>query len=216
MKKTVVVYVGEGLADWEAGYALAGLNNPALFGLAEPPFSVRYATSDGAPARTMGGMTVQADLALADVDPTTSALLILPGGAGWDEGGHGAAVDLARRFLAAGVPVAGICGATGGMARGGLLDTVSHTSNAAEYLQATGYRGAAHYRNDPAVTDGDVITANTTGPVAFAQHIFKRLELADPAVIDAWADLFTTGDPVHYGRLMALAGGRKEEEGGGN
>ncbi|MBL8095063.1 MAG: DJ-1/PfpI family protein [Anaerolineales bacterium] len=207
MKKSVVVYVGEGLADWEAGYALAGLNNPALFGRAEPPFTVRYATSDGAPARTMGGMTVQADLALADVDPATCALLMLPGGAGWDEGAHGDAVALAKRFVAAGVPVAAICGATAGLARGGLLDAVAHTSNAAEYLQATGYRGAEHYRNEPAVTDGNVITANTTGSVAYAQHIFKRLELANPAVIDAWADLFTTGDPVHYGRLMALAGG---------
>ncbi|HRF46260.1 MAG TPA: DJ-1/PfpI family protein [Anaerolineales bacterium] len=206
MKKTVVVYLGDGMADWEVGYAVAGLNSPQLFGQPEAPFALRYASIGGTSIRTLGGMAAQADLALGDVDPAACALLILPGGAGWDEGGHGEAIALAQRFIASGVPVAAICGATAGLARGGLLDTVAHTSNAAEYLEATGYRGAAHYRNDPAVTDGNVITANTTGSVAFAKHIFKRLALAKPALIDAWADLFTTGDPVHYGRLMALAG----------
>jgi putative intracellular protease/amidase len=191
------------MADWEPGFAIAGLNSPGLFGTAEPPFTVRYATTDGKPKHTMGGLTVKPDLALDDVDPADSAMLILVGGAGWDEGKHSEAVDVARRFLEAGVPVAGICGATAGMARGGLLDNVAHTSNAAEYMKATGYKGAAHYQEAQVVTDGNVITANTTGPVAFAQHIFKRLELADPKVIDIWADLFKTGDPVHYGRLMA-------------
>lgn len=202
MSKAIIVYVGEGMADWEIGYAVAGLNSPYLFGLTEAPYPLRYATIDGAEAHTMGGMTLHADLALADVVPTDCALLILPGGAGWDEGVHTAAIDLARRCLEADVPVAAICGATGGMARGGLLDGVAHTSNAAEYLQATGYAGAERYQHAQAVTDGNVITANTTGSVAFAQHVFKRLAFADPGLIDAWADLFTTGDPVHYARLV--------------
>ncbi len=202
MNKSIVIYVGEGMADWEIGYAVAGLNSPYLFRRTEAPYPLRYATADGAAAHTMGGMTIVADLALADIAPADCALLILPGGAGWDEGGHTAAIDLARRCLGADVPVAAICGATGGMARGGLLDAVAHTSNAAEYLQATGYAGADRYQNAQAVTDGNVITANTTGSVAFAQHIFKRLKFADDALIDAWADLFSTGDPVHYARLV--------------
>ena len=205
MKKSVVVFVGEGMADWEAGFAVAGLNSPGLFGVHEARYAVWYGTTDGQPKRTMGGLTIQPDLALSDVQPDESALLILVGGAGWDEGQHGEAVDVAKDFLAAGVPVAAICGATGGLARGGLLDHVAHTSNAAEYLQALGYVGAAHYRHNPAVTDGNIITASTTAPVAFAQHIFKTLRLADPAVIDIWADLFTTGDPKHYARLMERA-----------
>ncbi len=206
MKKSVVVFVGEGMADWEPGFAIAGLNSPDLFRNTEPPYVVRYATTDGAPKRTMGGLTIQPDLALGAVQPTECAMLILVGGDGWDAGKHGEAVDLAKRFLAAGVPVAAICGATAGLARGGLLDNVAHTSNAAEYLQALDYKGAAHYRQEPAVTDGNLITANTTAPVAFAQHIFKKLQLADPAVIDIWADLFTTGDARHFARLMEALG----------
>ena len=41
-----------------------------------------------------------------------AALLILPGGDSWLAGAdHGGAVELARRFLSAGIPVAAICGA---------------------------------------------------------------------------------------------------------
>ena len=43
--------------------------------------------------------------------------LILPGGDTWDEGGNTDAVEKAREFLAGGVPVAAICGATAGLAR---------------------------------------------------------------------------------------------------
>ena len=48
----------------------------------------------------------------------------------------------AAEFLDAGVPVAAICGATAGLAAEGLLDDRRHTSNAAEFLAATGYGGA--------------------------------------------------------------------------
>ena len=57
-------------------------------------------------------------------------------------GGNIEAVEVARVFLKAGVPVAAICGATAGLARGGLLDGCRHTSNSKEYLAATQYRGA--------------------------------------------------------------------------
>ena len=68
-------------------------------------------------------------------------------------------VDAARRWSEAGTPVAGICGATMGLARAGLLDDRRHTSNAPEQLSPTGYAGAAHYVDAPAVTDRGVITA---------------------------------------------------------
>ena len=75
----------------------------------------------------------------------------------------------ARRFLAAGVPVAAICGATFGLAIEGLLDDRAHTSNAPEYLEYSGYRGGDRYVDEPAVVDGDLITASGVAPVHFAQ-----------------------------------------------
>ena len=63
---------------------------------------------------------------------------------------------------------------------GGLLDDRRHTSNAREYLAATGYRGSGLYRELPAVSDGNVITAAGTAPVDFAYEIFKQLDLYPP------------------------------------
>jgi putative intracellular protease/amidase len=129
--------------------------------------------------------------------------LILPGGELWDEGGNTEAAEKARAFLDAGVPVAAICGATAGLARAGLLDNRRHTSNAPDYIAATNYLGAALYQNEPAVTDENLITANSTAPVDFAYHILKRLDIYPEAVLDAWFGLFKTGDPAYFAALMS-------------
>ncbi|HEU4883376.1 MAG TPA: DJ-1/PfpI family protein, partial [Longimicrobium sp.] len=145
------------------------------------------------------------DLSLEEVDPAESAMLIIPGGAVWDGDGIPEVMEKARAFLAAGVPVAGICGATVGLARAGLLDDVDHTGNAAEHLQATGYGGAAHYRDEPAVTGGNVITAPGTAPLEFAREIFRKLDLYEPRVLDAWYALYKTGDASPFYALESDA-----------
>ena len=82
-------------------------------------------------------------------------MLILPGAGTWHAAdGNGEFARAARACLDAGVPIAAICGGTFGLAREGLLDERPHTSSAPEYLAMTGYRGAAHYRSELAVTDG--------------------------------------------------------------
>jgi putative intracellular protease/amidase len=53
-------------------------------------------------------------------------MLILPGGVAGDEGKNREAIEVARVFLDSRVPVAAICGATAGLARGGLLDCRRH------------------------------------------------------------------------------------------
>jgi putative intracellular protease/amidase len=136
------------------------------------------------------------------LDPKDSAMLILPGGITWDQGKNTEAVEQARAFLDAGVPVAAICGATAALARGGLLDTRRHTSNMREYLTATGYRGSSLYQDEPAVTDKLVITAGGLAPVDFACHIFKQLAVFTEPTLEAWRLLFKTGDPSHYLALM--------------
>jgi len=200
-QRTVHMFVFDTLADWEPGFAIAGLNSPMS---QTQPSRYRVATVglSKAPVVTTGGVTILPDLALEDVTPEQSALLILPGGDSWDKGGNIEALDLAKRFLAAGVPVAAICGATSGLARAGILDHVRHTSNAREYIAATGYQGAALYQDQPAVTDGNVITASSTAPIEFAYEIFKKLEAFSDEVLEAWFGLFKTGDAAYFGALM--------------
>ena len=199
-QQTVHLFVFDTLADWEPGFAVAGLNNPAF--QAQPGrFRVATVGVSKAPVVTIGGVTILPDLALDELAPARSALLILPGGGGWDQGGNTEALDLSKRFLTAGVPVAAICGATAGLARAGILDNIRHTSNAREYLQATGYRGAALYQDQPAVTDGDVITANSTASIEFAYQIFKKLDVYSSEALEAWFGLFKSGDAAYYGAL---------------
>lgn len=202
-KETVHCYVFDTLADWEHGFAVSGINN-TQFHRVPGRWRVQTVAPRRDPVATAGGVRIIPDMTLDELSPSQSSMLILPGGDTWDEGGNTEAVEKAREFLASGVPVAAICGATAGLARGGLLDERRHTSNAREYLAATGYRGGALYQDEPAVTDGDLITAASMAPLEFAYHIYRRLDLYAPDVLEAWYGLFSTRKPEYFAELVRL------------
>jgi putative intracellular protease/amidase len=202
-QQTVHLFVLDMMADWEYGYAVAGINQP-MFQLNPGRFTVRTVGPTRDPVRTIGGLSIVPDMQLAELRPEESAMLILPGSNAWEEGAHVDAVDKARAFLDAGVPVAAICGATWGLARAGLLNARPHTSNAAEFLAPiAGYTGGEHYVDAPAHRDGDLITASGIAPVDFARAIFERLGLYAPPVLDAWYTLYKHGDAAGFYALMA-------------
>jgi len=202
---TVHVVVFDGLSDWEIGHALSQLNAP-MFG--PPRYVVRTVAASREPIVTAGGLRIVPDLSVDELRPADSALLILPGGGGWDSGGNSAAVRLASDFLAAGLPVAAICGATVGLARAGLLDTRRHTSNARAYLAATGYAGASLYQDEPVVQDQHLITASAMAHLEFARCILAQLQVYPPPLLEAWYGLFATQDPAYFDAAMAaLAAG---------
>jgi putative intracellular protease/amidase len=203
MKPTAVhVAVFDTLADWEIGYATAHIRRDEW--QRQPG---RYSVVTVGPTRdqvtTMGGLRITPDIALPDLRPGDSAMLILAGGDRWAEESMAGFRAAARRFLAAGVPVAAICGATYGLALEGLLDDRAHTSNAPEYLAYSGYAGGRRYAAEPAVTDRDLITASATAPVHFAQAIFSRLGLYEPGVAASWFKLYGDRDPAGYFELMS-------------
>jgi putative intracellular protease/amidase len=201
--RTVHLYVFDGFADWEAAYAVAGINQPAF---QREPGTWRVCTvgSSHAVVRSMGGLAVLPDATLADVAPQDSAMLVLPGGLGWDLGHHQDAVEKAREFLDAKVPVAAICGATAGLARAGLLDERRHTSNAIAYLKGTGYRGTDRYEDQPAFNDGLLITAGGMAPLEFTKEIFRTLGLYEDEALDAWYQLYKTGESSQFARLQQV------------
>jgi putative intracellular protease/amidase len=153
----------------------------------------------------MGGLLITPDVTLAELRPSDSAMLILPGADTWGTGANAAFAEKAAEFLAAGVPVAAICGATGGLACAGLLDDRPHTSNAREYLEATGYRGGGRYVDEPAVTDGDLVTASGVHPAEFARDVLARLDVYTPEVLASWYKLYGEHDPAGFFELMASA-----------
>ncbi|MFD8047192.1 type 1 glutamine amidotransferase family protein [Streptomyces chartreusis] len=192
--KPVHLAVYDTFADWETGHATAHL--------ARAGHDIRTVGPATRPVRSIGGLSVRPDLALDDVRPEDSSLLILPGADLWDAGDDLAPfARKAREFLDAGVPVAAICGATAGLAREGLLDDRAHTSAISFYLAATGYGGGERYVDADAVTDGALITAGPTEPVAFAREILRLLGVYEGEVLDAWYRLFHDSDAAAYAVL---------------
>jgi putative intracellular protease/amidase len=151
----------------------------------------------------MGGIRVVPDTTLDEVGPQDSAMLILAGNDIWNTEQFTSYAEKAREFLDAGVPVAAICGATGGPAIAGLLDDREHTSNAAEFLNSVGYAGGHLYRDEPAVTDRDLVTASANAPVEFGREILERLEVFEPNVLSSWFKLYGQRDPAGFYDLMA-------------
>ncbi|MFH9859014.1 type 1 glutamine amidotransferase family protein [Streptomyces sp. NPDC017202] len=199
-RKPVYLAVYDTLADWETGHATAHL--------ARGGYEIRTVGPSTRPVTSLGGLRIGPDLALADVRPEDGALLILPGADLWDTSDDLAPfARAAGEFLAAGTPVAAICGATAGLARAGLLDDRAHTSAVSFYLAATGYAGGGHYVDADAVTDGNLVTAGPTEPVAFAREVLRLLGVYDGEVLDAWYRLFHDSDPEAYA-VLQKAGAR--------
>ncbi|MFC8663249.1 type 1 glutamine amidotransferase family protein [Streptomyces sp. NPDC057199] len=195
-RKPVHLAVYDTLADWETGHTTAYL--------ARGGYEIRTVGASLAPVRSVGGLRIQPDVTLDDLRPEDSSLLILPGADLWDTSDDLAPfARKAREFLDADVPVAAICGGTAGLAREGLLDDRAHTSAVSFYLAATGYKGGERYVDTDAVTDGRLITAGPTEPVAFAREVFGLLGVYEGEVLDAWYRLFHDSDAEAFAVLEA-------------
>lgn len=200
MSRTAHVLLLDRVADWEPGHLLAELRTGRFTG---EPWEVAAVAATTDPVPTMGGLHWVPDVTLADLDPADSDLLVMPGAMGWLPGAEDPYVAVAAGFLAAGVPVAAICGATEALARAGLLDHRPHTSAAPEVLAATGYAGAEHYLDQRAVAHDGLVTAGPQSPVHLATATLGMLGLMSPEVLAAYEALFHQGDPAGFPVLMA-------------
>lgn len=202
-RPTVHIALYDTFADWELGHLTTALNGDDFH--RGPGYDVRYVAATHEPVTSMGGMRALPDLLLHDLSPADSAMLVLPGSQIWATEAYRPFVDKAREFLTAGTPVAAICGATGALAQAGLLDDRAHTSNAPEFLAALGYAGAERYVDEPAVVDGDLVTASGVAPVEFARAVLTRLDTWSPEVLDSWFRLYRHQDPAGFHELMAAS-----------
>ena len=164
----IAVVLTEGFADWECAYLLGA--GRAFYGL-----KPTIVTPGGSAVRSMGGLTALPMEPLEIVSSETFDILVLCGGTGWDTSEYLDVIALAGDFLAKGKTVAAICGATLGLARGGLLDDRAHTSNDLDYLgTAAAYKGKSHYREIVgAVVDRGLITAPGSAPASFTAEVFR-------------------------------------------
>jgi transcriptional regulator GlxA family with amidase domain len=195
----IVLYATDTMADWEYAYLTTGL---AMAAEQQPDrFRMRILADGQREVTTAGRLRLLTDGNLSEAAIDTVALLVLPGANTWSDG-HEQVLGLAQTLLERDTPVAGICGATYGLARAGLLDSRMHTSNAPDFLAPSGYAGADLYRDERVVEDGGLITAPASAPVDFSAAIFRRLQLFPPTIIDAWYGLYTTGERRYFDILV--------------
>ena len=188
MKKTVYLFVFDGLADWEPAHALCELRRSRKFDVLTVGFGHQTIT-------TMGGLKVTPDLSLDEVNPKDSSLLLLPGGDMWEQQSQPGVQSVLRNFHDQRVAIAAICGATLEIARAGLTNQCRHTSNALSYLKSMvpDYRDEALYMDELAVSDRGIVTASGLGSVEFAREIFRLLNVYDDKDLRTWYDMFKHG-----------------------
>lgn len=204
MHKNVYLYVFDTMADWEIGYICAELNSGRYFAKDKPIAKVITLSIDQAPVTTMGGINILPDLSVSEFEVENASLIILPGGDTWTDTIHDPMLEKIEEALRAGILVGAICGATVGLARIGMLNETKHTSNDLGYLKMScpEYTGESHYQQEPAVTSGNLITANGVAPLEFAVEILKAMDVFSPQTLNAWSQLYRTHEPKYFYELM--------------
>lgn len=188
MKKKIFIFLFDGFADWEIAYLA-----PEIY--KNEQFELVYFSIDGASITSMGGLQIKPQISVNEIAIADAAMLILPGGVGWEKGENSEIENLTRKLFKNGKTIAAICAATIFLAQLGLLNDLKHTSVDLNYLKAIApnYLGEEKYQNTLAVTDGNIITANGVAPIEFAKEVFKSSELYSEANIEKWFQLFKNG-----------------------
>ena len=188
MKKKILIFLFDGFSDWEISYLAPELNKSEQFDLV-------YFSKDGNSVSSLGGLQINPNISLSDINVEYLDMLILPGGGAWEKGDNIVLSQFVKAVFEKGKPIAAICAATTYLGQLGLLNDLKHTSNDLNYLKgiAAQYCGEDNYVNSPAVTDQNMITANGVAPIEFAREIFEKLELYNKTDIEKWFQLFKNG-----------------------
>ena len=157
MNPAVHVLVFEGFADWEPAYALAELRRSGGLDVVTLGFT-------DAPVRSMGGLRVVPDRAMAELRAREVPIAAI----------CGATLALAHAGL--------------------LNDRAHTSNEQAYLTSlAPEYAGGGRYVDTLAVRDRGVITASGLGPTEFAREIFEELEVFTAEERPVWYHLFKHG-----------------------
>ena len=199
--KNIYLFVFDTLSDWEIGYVTAGISNPWMQ-INPNKYQIRTFSLDGKAVRTIGGIQILPDMGLDEVNASDAEMLILPGGFIWENDENHQIDQLIRDFHDSEIKIAGICGATYGLAKLGLLDSIKHTSNSKKYILSSNYAGSHNYQDQPSVSDEGIITATGVAPIEFARDIFHELCLYKPETLEAWYKLNKASSPALFAELL--------------
>jgi transcriptional regulator GlxA family with amidase domain len=86
-------------------------------------------------SKSQGGLAVTVDSSLQHCLDWTPDVVVVIGGMSLERSDAPDIRDFLRTSRSSGATIAGMCGGSLALARAGLLDTVPHTSNSADFLQ---------------------------------------------------------------------------------
>lgn len=201
---TVYIYLLDSLADWEIGSVTAEVNSRRFFRPDAPHLTVKTVAVSKEPVKTMGGLKIIPDCTIEGIELNEKTVLILPGADTWSESQNTQIIQKASELLSKGGSVCAICGATVALANAGILNDRPHTSNGSGFLEmfCPDYKGQNFYIDQPAVTDGNLITGSTTGSLMWAKLIIEKLGVFKPETLKSWYAYFSTGKAEHFFALM--------------
>ena len=64
------------------------------------------------------------------------------------------------------------------------------------------YVGDKYYKQEFAVTDGNLITASGIAPLEFSVHVLRILDVFSTKTLDAWYNLYRTREPRYFYDLI--------------
>lgn len=163
MKKRVLCLLADGFEEIETVTPVDLLRRAGV--------EVVIASLDGRMAAGRGGMRLEADAILADLDASGFDMLLIPGGPGVVKmRGDGRAASLAREFASADKPVAAICAAPLVLKDAGLLEGRRFTA----YQSVRKELGGG--LDERVVVDGNLITSRGAGTAMdFSLALVSRL-----------------------------------------
>jgi len=159
------------------------------FALKESPKYVNRAVAPTLdPVRSCGGFRTLPDYSFETM-PDDYAALILIGGFGWATPEADKVVPIVAKAVAGGKIVGAICNAASFMAKHGFLNNVAHTGNGIDQLRLWGggnYTNAGMYRQEQAVSDKNIVTANGSATLEFARELLTLLDNDTPERIEMY------------------------------
>lgn len=195
MKEILYILLDQ-YADHEIPFLAQGVTTDEIGPRKELKYVNKIVAATMEPVQSIGGFRMLPDYSFETMPKDYDAALVLIGGYGWQSEEAEKLVPIVKEAIAQGRLVGAICNAASWMAMHGFLNEVQHTGNGLLALQqwaGENYTNTAGYKNEQAVRDGNIITANGTGQLEFACLMLKALENDSPEMIDRFQMFYQLG-----------------------
>lgn len=186
MKKEILIVLLNQFADWEGAFIAPCLN----LGI-KPGRPVSYTVKTLSASRdivtSLGGIQILPDYDIHSIPEDYAGLILIGGSTNWFSDEAKFIVPLVEKAIQENKLVAGICNTSVFLGMYGFLNNVKHTSNTLEYLKKYAgekYTGEANYVSQPAVRDGNIVTANGTAYLEFCREILYALDADTSEIIE--------------------------------